>query len=98
MNPEYKKELKKIQKIIRKNTDHTKMEIGDRVIPWDGSSLTDIDGNKYYVIDEPFISTKYWIVVDNNLNILYNDYIQDLIICNPITNQMFRISSAGVKH
>jgi|ERR1035437_4103017 hypothetical protein len=91
----------KIHKIMEQNRDNSKMEIGDRVIPWDGSSLSGINGEKYYIKDKE-LSTKFFIVISNKektiVKPIENEYLQDLIIAHPETKQLFRISSTMVKH
>lgn len=96
-------ELKsKIQKKIDENMDEAPMEVGDRVIPWDGSSLTDMKGEKCYIVYEPFASTPYWIIISNEENTEHDSgvkvYKQDLIIAHPETKEKYRINKRGVKH
>ena len=92
-----------LEGIIALNIDNTPKKVGDKVIPWDGSSLTTIDGKDIYIINEPFISASYWIVISNTernriKHYIGDGYIQDLIIINPKNNkQIFRISSDHVK-
>jgi hypothetical protein len=94
--------IAKINAIMDQNRDDSKMEIGDRVVPWDGSSLTEINGDDICLLDEPFISAKYFVVISNSEKVISvpirNEYLQDLIIVHPETNQKFRISSEMVKH
>jgi hypothetical protein len=94
--------LEHIQSLINENTDPTPMVIGDRVIPWDGSALTTMDGTKACVIYEPFTSTKFWIVVETGVNAHTDQgiavYRQDIVIAHPITKVCYRTSSMMVKH
>lgn len=93
--------INEITEIIKNNQDNTPMEIGDRVIPWDGSSVSDINGNKKFIVLPPFTTTSYWIVASNTEKTEISSsgitYHQDLLIVNH-DNIYMRISSRDVKH
>jgi hypothetical protein len=101
---ELSKLMERIQNTINNNMDHTPMEIGDRVVPWDGSALFDINGKKVNVVDELFASTLYWIIIANREKRILKEtfvmceYLQDLIIAHPETKALYRTSSEMVKH
>lgn len=90
-----------IENTIALNQDLRTKNIGDIVQPWDGSSLTSIDGNdKYYVVHEPFLTGKFMVTSINEKTSYKNcisEYIQDLIITEITSKQQFRISSDHVK-
>ena len=89
-----------IQTEIALNEDLRTKEVGDIIIPWDGSSLTDLDGKRCYIIYEPFLSGKF-IVTAKDQNVVYDNstikYVQDLIITEINSKQQFRINSDHVK-
>lgn len=100
---EARKLLKEIHEIQAANRDNTPMIVGDRVVPWDGSSLTDMNGVDKYIVFEPFTSTKYWIIIavgqeNYTTETLFDPYHQDLIIAHPKTGEKYRVSSNHVKH
>lgn len=94
--------IKDTQAIIAANIDNTPMEVGDRVIPWDGSSVTTDIGKRMSIVHEPFISTNHWIVVSNNESTKFDSgidvYNQDLLLAHPKTKQLIRCASRHVKH
>lgn len=60
--------MQAVQEQIRQNYDPRKKEIGDRVVPWDDSSLSSMDGNLILLSIEPFVTSDYFIVVENDLD------------------------------
>lgn len=53
-----------IQQVIAENYDNRKKEVGDRVVVWDGSSLSGYEGEEVYIIEPPFTETDYFVVVE----------------------------------
>src|ERR1035437_5777834 len=87
--PNIEEMLDDLFKTIKENSDDSKMELGDRVYPWDGSYCSDLCGNRCYIMNQPFISTPYWIVISNTETGKMKNHLQDLIIVHPITKEKF---------
>lgn len=102
--------LSTIQRIIEENRDLTVKDIGDRVIVWDVSRLTDYDTNQL-VERKPYANTPILLMNYESIVIetgsdykgLHSFYNQippktlDLVIWNSQLNKKFRTSSDFVK-
>jgi hypothetical protein len=80
--------------------DTTPKEIGDRVNVLDFSSCTHLNGNELdYEQNEEL--DFYFIVIETKqkviFNAYFNEYLQNLVIVNHITNKQYRINSGHVK-
>jgi len=82
--------------------DLDKKDIGDRVIISNKASLSYFNGEP--VLNSEILSfynEEYLIVVNISQKVKYKStnkiYLQDLIIANPKTNKLYRISSKHVK-
>ena len=93
--------LVELNETVAKNQDNRDKLVGDKIIVWDGSSLSDINNNERLVVSSPFTEREYFIVIETNLNNEFNTfvstYIQNLIIVDPETGEQFRVSSSHVK-
>lgn len=88
--------------------DKTKKEIGDRIILIDFSSVTRFDGSELYIIgvindvdNDHVLNVDYFIVAETRQKYEYKSvlktYVQDLVIANSKTNQLYRVNSGHVK-
>ena len=83
---------------IRKQTQTPRKEIGDRVVITDYSSLTTL-GNNWCGYEFEYLDNIYLIVTNVNQKRIYagtHVYIQDLIIADPTTKKLYRVSSQHV--
>jgi hypothetical protein len=97
-----------ISQTIENNYDDRVKEVGDRVVVWDGSSLTTIEGDDAFIIDEPFTTSEFFIVSETNqeyklVSVINEEddgteieYHQDLVIVDVDTRMKYRVSSDHV--
>jgi len=93
---------REITKTYEENFDSRRKGIGDRVLIWNYSSISHINGNDPYSDDyEEIINSKYLIVIEtgqkNVFDALFIQFTQDLVVVNSATNKQYRISSEHVK-
>lgn len=98
-----------VQNEIALNEDLREKCVGDKVIIWDGSSLSYLDGKKKSVIEFDDYKNKKFIVFEtgcyyteedallDSLNIMDSWRIQDLVVVDQHTNKKYRTSSKHVK-
>ena len=88
--------------------DKTQKEVGDRIILIDCSSVTRFDGSELYIIgvindvdNDHVLNVDYFIVAETRQKYEYKSvlktYVQDLVIANSKTNQLYRVNSGHVK-
>jgi len=56
--------IETLRAVIEDNYDEREKRIGDRIVVWDGSSLTRLNGEEIYLNESPFTERDYFIVVD----------------------------------
>lgn len=96
-----------INEHIKKNKDNAIKEVGDNVLMWDTSRLTDVETDEVNVdeLDHRLMCMFPSIVIETNCKydstivIGENKYTKtlDLIVWNKIVNKKFRTSSSFVK-
>lgn len=98
---EIRKVLSQSNKTIYDFQDYSKKEIGDRVKVIDFSSMSYIDNQFEHDDYDDLDSNTQYVVCNtrqrNVLNTKVSTYKQDLIIANPKTKVLFKISSRHVK-
>lgn len=82
--------------------DHAVKEIGDRVIIWDYSSVTNINGIELAPWDyDDFNDKEYYVVIACNQVNTFDSYFilykQDLVVVHPRTKKQYRVSSKHVR-
>ena len=88
---------------ITKNFDGRAKSVGDRVVVWDGSALTDMSGNKMSLNNIPFNTTAYFVVAEiecvSDYRVPFTSTLvnQDLIIVDVETNVKYKVFSDAVK-
>lgn len=101
-----KKTLAAIDKVIAENSDPRTKTVGDRVLVWDTSRLTDYETGERADDFEEKIVSKYWSIViadgqkhEAKLSTLAGDFtkVLDLRIWNKILNKVYLTSSDFVK-
>ena len=110
MNKLFNFSEEEIRNILNKNDrplndscgDQAVKEIGDRVIIWDYSSVTHVNGKELAPWDYDSITDEeYYVVIACNQNNEYDSYFilykQDLVVAHPKTLKEYRVSSKHVK-
>ena len=86
-----------LKKIIN-NTEPK--DVGDRVVVLDYSSVSHMNGEELDDTDYDKIDMKedaYYIVIETRRRMTFKDYLQDVIIANPRTNEQFRVASRHLR-
>ena len=82
------------------NTEYK--DVGDRVIVLDYSSVSHLNGDElfpedYDRVEEMKANNEYYVVAETGKKVLFKKYLQDLIIANPKTNELFRVASRHLR-
>ena len=86
-----------LKKIIN-NTEPK--DVGDRVVVLDYSSVSHLNGEELNDTDYDKIDMKedsYYIVIETRKKVVFKDYVQDIVIVNPRTNEQFRVESRHLR-
>jgi len=86
-----------LKKIIN-NTEPK--DVGDRVVVLDYSSVSHLNGEQLDDTDYDKIDMSenaYYIVIETRKKVVFKDYLQDVVIVNPRTNEQFRVVSRHLR-
>lgn len=79
--------VQSIQETIKANYDPRKKEIGDRVVAWDGSSLTKMNGDEIFLNEDPFLTAEYFIVTDTHQDVYLTHTMEEVFEIDESGNQ-----------
>jgi hypothetical protein len=96
--------LDEVNDMLDDKRDPYRKEIGDRVLIWDYSSCTHMNGMELDTEEDEqmqFNSLTYFIVIETGCKYVhdayYRKYRQDIVVVNPLTHMRFRINSGHLR-
>lgn len=86
---------------LKKIINNTELkDVGDRVVVLDYSSVSHLNGEQLDDTDYDKIDmdeNAYYIVIETRKKVVFKDYVQDIVIVNPRTNEQFRVASRHLR-